>query len=557
MKRFLAILMALVMLFSMAACTGGNEGEEGAQTAGNVHTYTTGYDETRFNAPGEFPIFKEKQTLNIMNRGSINVSDYNDNFQTYMMEEALNADIVFDTLPSNEYNTKLNLMIAAGGEELGDIIFGSFSDPMVLSFADNEVIVPITEYMVNTDIAHYSNLAKGRLGYDYYPFITMADGEIYYMPAINEGITQLHPNKFVYFKPWFDELGINADDIYTREDLKAAIKRVVTEDPNGNGIASSADSAEKFISYFMNTFIYSDNNKHYMYVKDGNIGFAFTHDQWKEGLKFLNGMYDEGLISPLCFSQDSNSMKSMMNNRPDTIVFGMTEGIDSIPNDDIRGEQYEYIRPLNSDWNDGKPLATYARGVPNGKLIVSKNMEDPELAVRLGDYMTSEEISIHTRFGEKGVDWLEPDENTIAYYEHLGYPARLIGVLPWNEVTNKHWRQTGPYIREIDIAAGVASFADQKSQREVVSAAGTTLYLGTEPEEYVFKLIYTEEENEIMSNIEVLITYVKEMMVKFIMGVEDIDAKWDSYISQLEAMGMNEMLECANDAYDRVGTPKR
>ena len=129
------------------------------------HTNTRpGYDETKYNAPGVFPIFKEKQTITVTAPDNAKVEDFETNAQTLMYEEQLNADFVFTVLPS-----------------------------------------------------------------------------------------------------------------YIRAKITTS------------------------------------------YVKDGKLGFAYTQEEWREGLRYIKELYDLGLIDPLAFSQDSTGYKAMLNYE-DTIV---------------------------------------------------------------------------------------------------------------------------------------------------------------------------------------------------------------------------------------------
>ena len=45
-------------------------------------------------------------------------------------------------------------------------------------------------------------------------------------------------------------------------------------------------------------------------------------------------------------------------------------------------------------------------------------------------------------------------------------------------------------------------------------------------------------------------TYTAEMAVKFITGQEDLETGWDNYLSKLEKMGLEEVLEIYENVYD-------
>ena len=73
------------------------------------------------------------------------------------------------------------------------------------------------------------------------------------------------------------------------------------------------------------------------------------------------------------------------------------------------------------------------------------------------------------------------------------------------------------------------------------------------PEEMPMKLVFTQEELDQVSEIEATIrTYVDESLTRFILGDMDVEADWDAYLSELEAIGLSMYLEVAQTAYDRL-----
>jgi len=68
-------------------------------------------------------------------------------------------------------------------------------------------------------------------------------------------------------------------------------------------------------------------------------------------------------------------------------------------------------------------------------------------------------------------------------------------------------------------------------------------------------LKFTDDEQYVIDNKYADIDkYVLEMEAKFIRGAADIDSEWDAYVSNCEKMGINEVLEVYQAAYDRWNT---
>ena len=72
------------------------------------------------------------------------------------------------------------------------------------------------------------------------------------------------------------------------------------------------------------------------------------------------------------------------------------------------------------------------------------------------------------------------------------------------------------------------------------------------PEQVYPPVIFTQEEQEILSTLKTDIHgYVDQMVAKWISGEESIDDKWDAYVEQLNKMGLNDLLDIYQKAYNR------
>ena len=66
-------------------------------------------------------------------------------------------------------------------------------------------------------------------------------------------------------------------------------------------------------------------------------------------------------------------------------------------------------------------------------------------------------------------------------------------------------------------------------------------------------LSYTEEESKIISEKNpALKSYTEEMVQKWILGSEDIDASFDKYLEKANKLGAQELLDIQQAAYDRL-----
>ena len=87
-----------------------------------------------------------------------------------------------------------------------------------------------------------------------------------------------------------------------------------------------------------------------------------------------------------------------------------------------------------------------------------------------------------------------------------------------------------------------------------LNAKSEEYYYDKHPAKVLPQLDYTvDEANRIQQAITNIPDYVNQSLARFITGDLDIDgADWDSYLSNLENMGLSDWLEVAQTAYDRI-----
>ena len=92
-------------------------------------------------------------------------------------------------------------------------------------------------------------------------------------------------------------------------------------------------------------------------------------------------------------------------------------------------------------------------------------------------------------------------------------------------------------------ATGLQKFIDRHNQEN---------YYDKHPEKVLPLLHYTvEESNKIQQAVTNIPDYVNQSMARFITGDLSIDTDWDTYLSNLENMGLSQWLETAQEAYNR------
>lgn len=514
----------------------------------------------------------ETEKLTIWVKDDIRIQDWNTNGMTAWLEEQTGYDLELVAMASDGYLDKVNMSLTTGGiDELPDMIMfagGAFpSDSQVLSWAEAESIVPLTDYYANADLAVNLNEAKERTGVDFTSHLVLPDGNVYGLPVFNQSYGNEYPQKIWIYEPWLEALGKEVPK--TTEEFFDLLTEVAATDLNGNGkkdeigLLGAGDhdmSSGGYVNILMNAFVYA-GDANYLAVNDGTVNAAYTTEAWKEGLKYIRTFFENGSIPKEIFSISPEQLKTMLNTEECT-VFAFTD-YEPMSIDQSTGRHAEYICIESLTGPEGVNYSTYVPTVALTGGVITANCKNPEAAFKVADLMCSKKMSISTRWGEEGVNWDYPENVAdIANYK-AGVDGWDISLVAYNDGAywggtdplSYGWRQVGPYVREYGIANGSGVDVTREDIYITNTNNGKDLYQKSShrPEEVIPKLIYTSEEAEVVASIEsVLNNYVVENIAFFVTGIKDIDADWDSYIAELEKIGLSKYIEVVQGAYNRM-----
>ena len=169
--------------------------------------------------------------------------------------------------------------------------------------------------------------------------------------------------------------------------------------------------------------------------------------------------------------------------------------------------------------------------------------------------MSNKESVLRQRYGVLDRDWVWPDASGQSY---MGLPAsaKIVDSAAYSTQNNSCWHNVNGCSNQKTFGAqwdddGTWSSHHYKLLRQVWD-----LYHEIpEPAEVVSTLVYTSEENEVVGGtLKQLESYVDEAQAMFISGVMDPndDAQWNTYLANMEAQGLSQVLKIAQDAYTRM-----
>jgi putative aldouronate transport system substrate-binding protein len=491
-----------------------------------------------------------------------NVENFETNYYTQMVEKNMNVKFEFLQLPNkgDEAKTKIALMVSSG-TTLPDVINGVLDDVAAYDYAAKGVFVKLDDYYKNPATSpNFNNIPEKDF---IYKNLKLANGSVYSLPkytpfAWNEG-----PYRFWMNSQWMEKLNLKAPT--TTDELYTVLKAFVEKDPNGNGkkdeigiIGSKDGWAQDPMVYLMNSFLYANPDKNYLDVKDGKIISSFTQPEWKQGLEYMNKLVKEGLLSPLTFTQDGTQLKALIN-----VKGGMAGAVASGSYSTFSANELEnkmdLLGPVKGP--NGVAFTPQNPTLPGNFWFITKDCKNTELAFKVGDYMLDPTVSKVSRFGEQGVDWSE-DPTIAAQYlgeleESSGIKTKLAIINPkvWGNPQNKNWQEATPCYRSLSDASRNSALKKTDVNPNAspnFQPAYAKYYTPAFPKDVITKLSYTPEELKKIANSKTAIdTYVKDTAVAFITGNKSL-SEWDSYIAELNKMGLTNYIAAAQAAYDRT-----
>ena len=188
--------------------------------------------------------------------------------------------------------------------------------------------------------------------------------------------------------------------------------------------------------------------------------------------------------------------------------------------------------------------------------------ENPQLAFRMLDFLSSPEAWLMQRWGEKGVDW-DWIENTEfkdrakgngAYGGDAAYVAYSSGLRP-----NTYWPTGNTFSDErhfqVFVNPDTRTFAEEQ-QRKSVANVLLQESVG-EPEESFYLFVRTPEEDELFQEFNSdLNSLIASYKADFAMGRKDPndDNVWKTYLDDLKKLKYERWAELAQISYERQKT---
>jgi putative aldouronate transport system substrate-binding protein len=400
MRKLLVVLLALSFVFGMVAACGGDDSGT-PTTPGSPTNPANPANPTAPGAPGgatrdfvpppdgnwDVPYDRPVKILAVAPHGSNwyfqDGDDINNNPWTRLYKDLLNIEVEFEWTAIDEYETRLNMAIAAGN--LPDVFTLPWDiDPRLFSQLQSEgMLLDLTDAYNN----HISQRIRNHELVDPYTIQGYTvDGRIYGIPRYYYGQIDQPWHMWVR-KDWYEAAG--SPEIRTVADLEELARTFMRDQGAAYGIAVDDNMQWLFRTAPMwDSYVGNIHNNEYFWRADstGRLKPGIAFPEFQTALENWQRWYAEGLISPefMTMEEWGRGKEDILNGRVGIQCWWQWWGWYSGPDIVAAQNDNAYFIPLNLPTVSGNRPANGQIFYPNtGVTVASANFQNPAALMKV------------------------------------------------------------------------------------------------------------------------------------------------------------------------------
>lgn len=513
-SKALTAIAVLLVLSLLAACSGGSNGKETATPA--PASSQAAASETP--SPSASPESAKPQIVDLV---TFEYSDapFNKDWRVWSyMEEATGITINRSSAANNDPTEAYNAMVAS--RDLPDLMYLP-NYAMANKFGEQGALQNLLD--------HVDSMPNFKKWMEQYPELSnntrSADGKMYLMP--NEGNTAGSFILWMYREDIFQKHGIPAPKSF--EDVYTAAKQLKELYPESYPLSFRYGLAALDVYFALN------------FDTRGETYYSYTNSEWRYGpaddnyrsmVEFFKKMNDEKLMPPDWLTVDTTIWQQHMSTGQAFMTMDYLGRI-NLFNEPVQKENPEFKLNWLPPLEGASGVPTYYRNpiLQNGYALTT-DAENPEAALKLLDWMFSEEGKDLLSWGKLGVDYTERDGVRKLNYKNVpdlrvNSGLNTLGTYQWTD---------GEATLSMAVDAEKETFKAQLPYQEKVQPVPPLL-----PDEIEFVSIQGAAIKKAKD----------ENIAKFILGTRPI-GEWDQYVNELKALGMDKLVEIYRTAYERA-----
>ena len=477
------------------------------------------------------PVVSEELTLKFGGAKSALAPDY----ETMELAETWTEDsgitINWVNEPDEVWDEKKNLLLASG--ELPDALFNTgLSDAEVAKYGANGTFIALEELIPEHAPTLHGILEERP---DIRAAMTASDGHIYTRPSVEElGLVEF-PRMLFINTDWLDQYGLEMPT--TVDEYHEALLAFKEGGPSGVlplSFIGAGDIADLIAAIGGQ----ADNADHRI-VQDGKVVFTADKDGFRDAIATLHTWYGEGLIDQESFAQDYVKFIAKGKAEPQSLGSFYFWEISEVVGAE-RADQYQLVPIFPGPDGVQRACVENNQEINRGAFAISRTNQYAAATLRWADMLFDPAMSAQANWGPVGVSQELNDQGMLEQIPVTGggtEQERRVKVAPG-----------GPKIITAEDFETVVLPEPRAAERQAQISEFYAPHRANE--KYPPVMLSVEELNRI-STIEADVkTLVDEKVSTWIVkgGIED---EWDGYVAQLESIGLPEIVEVYQTAYDR------
>lgn len=493
----------------------------------------------------ELPLVAEPVTYTIMANLQGNDVDPKEVPLQMWLEENTNVHFEWTILTNAETSERISTVMASG--DLPDVFINCLGDSHRLTYGQAGALLPVNEYLEHMPNFTVMLEEESQLK----PQLTLPDGNMYSIPQVNMYSTWPGDGKYVRShvsinQKWLDALGLEAPT--TTDELKTVLDAFVNGDPNGNGEKDEMGLTFMYNGWNsnINAFLFGPfgfvGNGNAKTVEDGVVSYALLHKDYVQAVSYIADLFTSGLIDPEVFTHDQNRYDAKIK-EGNVGIYIDWEGT-TFANDP---EDPTYVQMAALKGPEGESVwHNQAAGINANYCMIASTAENPEILCKYFDYMMTDEISFQTLWGTFGHYSENNGDGTYTRFTGADYPQifeSAIRVMPANMDNDLVSR-----CFEKNVDTGVVT--DKTGNSKYISSL---MYADLCVEEYYPSILLGDEANERLAVLSTPVSNaITEKEIAWMMGESDITAEYETFCAEVNALGLTEMIEIYQAAYDNA-----
>lgn len=510
---------------------------------------------------------EERPTLTILIEQQATVEDFETNACTLWIEDKIGANLDFILAPNGSIKEKMNILLNSG--DYPDIFYHTLPDENLYG-VETGILMDLTPLIPDMEYLNYA--------LDYYPemygSMYASDGKLYSFPTYGGvGYHGQYAVKCFINSANLEELGMEAPT--TTDELYTLLKAWKELDPENHlGIIGSAEMDRSNPVFFLtNPFTYQPMTNCGFHLglrlHDETVETLYDDEEYREALRYIHKLYEEGLLYEGSFTMSREQATALMASEGEPVMCWTTTHNERLVNAGNSPELYahtDHLTPLVGP--EGKQYVSFTPQNVNSIISIASTCEHPEIAAQFADLFYNWEAYAVLSYGpiELG-HWRLPTEEEIKLCEEAGEPpVSIIQVGAFESgVQNYKWQPLLPYVcpmagpgvpysKELPEDYSKYDFDDPANGQRYRIYATKTQYEPYYQDEYrtLPSLKFTADENEERATMEVsLESYLSQARMDFVTGAKSLDTDWDAYVSGIQNLQMDRLIEIYQTAYDR------